>query len=176
MGEFKIHVNDTSDPSAEKLRDVLESFGLAQSVGVPTHRDGNVLDLVITGNGLIPPVVTVFPSDLISDHALVFSVFGDQSWSVNASESVRSYHCWEKVPLDKLRQLILDSPLCLGLDSLRDIHPDDFFNIYTSVFDNIAKAIVPLERTCLKKHHRAYWFDDDCFMARRGVRSFEKRH
>jgi len=47
-GDFNIHVNDPADRHASRLADLLDSLDLAQAVLMPTHRDENTLDLVIT--------------------------------------------------------------------------------------------------------------------------------
>ena len=69
-GDFNIHVDDASDLHAWRLGDVLQSFGLDQSVVGPTHVGGRTLDLVITRSDRPRPTVVV---DLpqVSDHSLV---------------------------------------------------------------------------------------------------------
>ena len=47
-GDFNIHVNDVSDTTALKFLDLLDSFNLIQHISMPTHKNGNILDLIIT--------------------------------------------------------------------------------------------------------------------------------
>ena len=47
VGDFNIHVDDSTDTHAGKLLDVLTSHSLQQNVKSPTHRHGHTLDLVI---------------------------------------------------------------------------------------------------------------------------------
>ena len=47
-GDFNIHVDSSSDPSANVFRNLLASRNLRQSVTCPTHRKGHTLDLLIT--------------------------------------------------------------------------------------------------------------------------------
>lgn len=47
VGDFNYHVNDPSDSGAMKFQETLKSFNLEQLVTKPTHRSGNILDLVI---------------------------------------------------------------------------------------------------------------------------------
>ena len=56
-----------------RLLEVLESHNMAQRVDQPTHRDGNVLDLLMDGDDsdIISNVNVVNPG--LSDHSLVIS-------------------------------------------------------------------------------------------------------
>lgn len=48
-GDFNLHVDDKSDPSALKHLDILNYFNLIfQTAMIPTHRNNHVLDLTIT--------------------------------------------------------------------------------------------------------------------------------
>jgi len=46
--DLNVHVQDTSNTTARHLADLLVSFDMVQHVVGPTHRCGNMLDLVIT--------------------------------------------------------------------------------------------------------------------------------
>ena len=46
FGDFNIHVNRIC-PASNDFKNILDDFGLAQSVELPTDRSGNTLDLVI---------------------------------------------------------------------------------------------------------------------------------
>ena len=48
LGDFNIHVNDTSNPNANIFLDTMTALGLKQHVDGPTHRSGNCLDLIFT--------------------------------------------------------------------------------------------------------------------------------
>ena len=52
-GDFNIHVDDPSDNSANRLKQILSSAGLTQHVTEPTHVRGHCLDLLITRGILI---------------------------------------------------------------------------------------------------------------------------
>ena len=68
LGDFNFHYESSSDPTAAKLRDLLFSMDLQQSVSEPTHDRGHLLDLVITRrNELSVCNLSVYPSSL-SDH------------------------------------------------------------------------------------------------------------
>ena len=48
VGDFNFHMNDDNDHYANEMRLLLMSFGLQQHVNQHTHRNGHILDLVIT--------------------------------------------------------------------------------------------------------------------------------
>ena len=50
VGDFNLHINKPHDKNTRKFNDNLDMFNLIQHVKEPTHKDGNVLDLLITRN------------------------------------------------------------------------------------------------------------------------------
>ena len=48
VGDLNFHFESQTDPNAAKLKDLLYSLNLKQSVEEPTHERGHTLDLVIT--------------------------------------------------------------------------------------------------------------------------------
>jgi len=48
VGDFNFHVNKSDNVNARKFLDILDMFNLVQHVSSSTHRDGNILDLLIT--------------------------------------------------------------------------------------------------------------------------------
>ena len=53
------------------LTSLLSTVDLCQSVSQPTHRSGNILDLIITRSDAVPTSCLVNPPDMISDHRVV---------------------------------------------------------------------------------------------------------
>ena len=94
-GDFNIHVNDPAGRHACHLADVLDSLDLAQAVLMPTHKDGNTLDLVITRSDGRPTSCTVDPPNIISDHSLILRQFPSIPFAVRRVE----YTCrpWKKM-------------------------------------------------------------------------------
>ena len=70
-GDLNIHLDDPDDVNTVKLRNLLDSFGLIQSVREPTHLLRRTLDVVITRSDLQMPVVRVGLPGEISDHSLL---------------------------------------------------------------------------------------------------------
>ena len=47
-GDFNFHIDEPNDCDARRFLQVLESFDLIQHVSEVTHRNGHILDLIIT--------------------------------------------------------------------------------------------------------------------------------
>lgn len=51
VGDFNIHINDSSDRHAQEFLSLISSFGLVQHITEPTHRSGNTLNLALSQKG-----------------------------------------------------------------------------------------------------------------------------
>ena len=68
MGDFNIHINDLEDWDAQILKDTLNAFDLKQHINIPTHNLGLTIDLIITSNDYMGPLI---PGSYISDHRMI---------------------------------------------------------------------------------------------------------
>ena len=68
MGDFNFHYNNQEDPLIYVLDDSLHALGLDQLVEEPTHKDGNILDLVIVESWNSLRNYTVKVGEFLSDH------------------------------------------------------------------------------------------------------------
>ena len=59
-------MNKLDNPKFKQFSEILEVFDLMQHIDVPTHRDGSILDLLITHHNYNVPDKLV--GDLNSDH------------------------------------------------------------------------------------------------------------
>lgn len=46
--DFNIHLDNTANPDAIKISDILHSANLIQNISGATHREGHTLDIIIT--------------------------------------------------------------------------------------------------------------------------------
>ena len=49
VGDFNFHVNKVNNTKAKKFMEILDTFDMIQHIKSPTHKDGNTLDLLISG-------------------------------------------------------------------------------------------------------------------------------
>ena len=68
MGDFNIHINDLEDWDAQILKDTLNIFNLKKNINIPTHNLGHTIDLIITSNDYMGPLI---PGSYISDHRMI---------------------------------------------------------------------------------------------------------
>ena len=76
-GDFNIHFGDTENQIAQRFENILDAMCLYQSVSFSTHRDGNILDLIIIDGLFKENWLTCYQGDLISAH---FVVHGEFLW------------------------------------------------------------------------------------------------
>ena len=70
-GDFNIHSNKESHQNTITFKDALDSFGLENQIGFPTHHLQNTLDLTIT-NERGQAITNNTQGQLFSDHHLIF--------------------------------------------------------------------------------------------------------
>jgi exonuclease III len=70
VGDFNFHFNKPNQPNVKKFHDILDMFQLTQHINTPTHKAGNILDLVITreNSNLLKSCVV---DELLSDHHVI---------------------------------------------------------------------------------------------------------
>ena len=47
LGDFNFHYDRPDDPNVSKILDLLHVYNLEQSVHVPTHKQGHILDWIV---------------------------------------------------------------------------------------------------------------------------------
>ena len=73
-GDFNFHIDEPNDCDARRFLQVLESFDLIQHVSEATHRNGHILDLIITrAHEKLVSRCTV-DNPFVSDHLAVHSL------------------------------------------------------------------------------------------------------
>jgi len=70
-GDLNLQLDVVGGNDPRRLQEVLDTFGLCQSVSVPTHKDGHTLDVIISRADLPQPTIDIRPCDEYSDHSLV---------------------------------------------------------------------------------------------------------
>ena len=70
LGNFNIKINEEDDYDSINFVDFLSAFGLQNRVTFPTHRLGNILDLILVEEGT-NHITHTSMGDLFSDHRIV---------------------------------------------------------------------------------------------------------
>ena len=71
LGDFNIYINDENDNEAGIFVDTVIALGFNQHESFPTHRAGNILDLVFTETCNSIEVKSCRPGPILSDHTVV---------------------------------------------------------------------------------------------------------
>jgi hypothetical protein len=74
LGDFNVHVNNITEPDTIKLNELICQYNLSQHVSIPTHRDGNTLDIILTREDISVSDISSDQS-ICSDHyAVLFKI------------------------------------------------------------------------------------------------------
>jgi hypothetical protein len=152
-GDFNVHVNDPSNPSALQFLDLLTSNGLRQQVSFPTHRCNNTLDLVITqAESALQPVITCSPATP-SDHFLVITSLNVLRPSPKPPIS-RSFRRIDSIDVDEFISDISQSTLITDPPA----NLDDLVFCYNSVLSAILEKHAPLQTKTVHTSRSNPWF------------------
>ena len=132
VGDFNIHVDDTTDTGASKLRELLSTYGLLQHVRSATHHHGHTLDLLITRDDQVVNVLPIDPP-LLSDHSFVVATVGCAPFA-RQSTSACQMHNWCEVDVDEMAADLLRSDLIVS-------PPDDLESMIDS-YNTTLRALV----------------------------------
>ena len=112
-GDLNLHIDFVGACNARRFQELMDTFGLQQSVTAPTHRDGHILDVVVTRSDLPHPVVEVRPWGKLSpDHSLVLFQLPLPRPLKFINFSTRA---WRNFNPDKFRTDLPASRLCVPL-------------------------------------------------------------
>ena len=73
LGDFNLHVCNDDDIDSAIFLDTLEAMGPYQHVSFPTHKSGNMLDLIISEIQSSATIMTTTPGPYITDHWAIVS-------------------------------------------------------------------------------------------------------
>lgn len=168
-GDFNFHMDDFNNYEANKFRELLETFGLAQHVFVPTHTSGHTLDLVITrsSNDLIVKSPSTTPN--FSDHYFVEC----ELLIPRPALSVKT------VQFRKIKQINIDA-------FKSDLSSSDLLTRYWLTLDELTQCYYDTLSVLLEKHaplktktiiarSAVPWFNDSLKDLKRKRRSLERK-
>lgn len=173
-GDLNLHLDVSDGRDACRFHELLDAFGMHQSVAMPTHRDGHTLDVVVTRSDLSLPTVDVRPSNEFSDHSLIlFQLPLPRPPLQYVDVSTRA---WKKFDGENFRADLLDSQLCVLPESVKSASVDELMDVYDCTMSTLLDKYAP-RRVVRKRHQPATpWFDSDCAAAKRKARMFERRY
>lgn len=166
IGDFNIHVNNSSDNFAVNFLNVTESFHFIQHVSGPTHNRGNTLDLVFTLGLKASNVCT--EELLVTDHKCVlFNLSFDNDF----------------VPVKRIKSSRIVNSLAVenftvSFDSNVLVSPDDDVDCLVHVFNSHCAAILddvaPMVTRTVRPANSSPWLNDEIRDFRRKCRKVER--
>ena len=164
-GDFNIHMSNEKDTDAISLREALRMLGLEQSVTFPTHRKGNILDLVITEvEGSVRPVLTS-RGDYLSDHAAVNVVLKWRKGEV--AIKTKRVQDWSAVDATELIQR-------LDLGGIESDDINEVISQYQERAKQITAELVPVEDKNITIRKEFPWYTLEIREQRKILRRREK--
>jgi len=170
VGDANIHSDVPDDPDTRRFNDDLVDHDFANRVTAATHDKGHSLDIVVTRDDLPAPPVDVLDLGL-SDHRLLrWSAPLARETPVYTSSTTRP---WYQLDAAAFRTALLSSQL--GNPSLwTGLDVDQLAQLYDSEITAILDRLVPARTVQRRRRASDPWFDDDCRVAKRCVRLFER--
>ena len=174
MGDFNIHVDDSSNQYGHRLLDLLDLLGLVQHVDKPTQIRGHTLDLVISRNDMPISNLSIDPP-FYSDHALVsFSLQLPLTKQCHGTITKLTRNL-NRIDAQRLKMDIQSS--AIGLHGLTtDKSVQYLFDLYHTALSHIMNTHAPITPIVMKDCPLSPWFDGDCHAARRTARRLERRY
>ena len=169
-GDFNFHVNDPSDNTANKFLDLLSCFNLEVcNVYTPTHKNNNVLDLIVTRSGEETVLNLSVNDPVISDHFAV--------------------HCTLAIKRPPKAKLTISSRKLRTIDPdnlRRDIRSSSLYNSpsqeitelcdqYDSVLLSILDKHAPLRTKIITLRPNAPWYSEEIRKQKSNCRKLERR-
>ena len=158
MGDFNLHIDDTENTQAVRFMTILDSFGLKQHVVSLTHRDGHILDLVITRDNCSPLHVSnvCVLKQPISDHKpICFSLNLEKQTNqrrIVLSRRLKNFdHETFNNKIASSRLLSMENHTSL----LSLVHE------YDSVLRGILDELAPVKTRSIVVHPNALWYNDE---------------
>ena len=155
VGDFNIHVDDSSDSDTITFMDLLDSYNMLNKVTFPTHVKHHSLDLVIEDRDNTV-VMNVKEGLFLSDHCFVHSTL-----DIITSKPKECVLTFRK--LKSIDHLALKSDIEESLSKIQlwnSIDVQQLVGSYNTILSELLEKHAPLWTKKVKQSHRQPWFDD----------------
>ena len=164
MGDFNFHYNNLEDPLIYVLDDSLHALGLDQLVEEPTHKDGNILDLVIAESWNSSRNYTVKVGEFLSDHKFV-TIHMDLLKETTPLVYTKSRNIRDiDIEAFKSKLELID------LDSRNGSMATDLANEYDKLTLDLLNEFAPIKNRLVRDRPPKPWFDSEINVTRKAYR------
>ena len=167
MGDFNLHVSKDDDIDSTIFLDTIEAMGLYQHVTFPTHKHGNVLDLVISEIINSSKVMTTAPGPYLTDHRAVISTL-----NIKSSQPKRKRMKVRKLHAVKTEQWEKEfNPSNVPLTNNLEADVESLATEFRRVLDTLA----PEKNCSVSLRPKKPWFNKELAVEKAKVRRREKK-
>ena len=170
VGDLNFHFESQTDPNAAKLKDLLYSLNLKQSVKEPTHERGHTLDLVITRQEELDVYeLTVTPNTLFDHSTIEFKLpFSKPDLPIKTIK----YRKTKDIDIESFTQDIEESKLIQNPPS--DL--EQLVSTYQSTLSEIFDKHAPEIEKNFKLRPDSPWYNEEIRKAKRERRKAERKY
>ena len=148
-----MHVDDPTDNGAIIFNDTMQALGLNQHVTKPTHRLGNILDLIYTETDNSIKVGLTRVGSLMSDHH-----------SISTSLNIKKPPVTRETVTVRKTSAITADQLCSEYGEDLPFDSEDLDKLTVKFEDELKQVfdvVAPMKKVTLNCHKRQPWYDHD---------------
>lgn len=174
LGDINIHIERDDDPHAIEFSSILQSFDFLQHVTESTHKDGGLLDVVIT-RGFEVVTDVMFTETGMSDHVLITCQLPNKM--VSDCFVPTEGRKWNQFCIEDFRTDLSMSVLCdYDIETINSFSIDELFAMYNNTLVALLDIHAPRYIRKRKRRLMSPWFDEECRASKRDVRRTERKY
>ena len=175
-GDVNIHLDQPNLPESSKLNSIVSSYGLNQIISEATHKNGHILDVLITSPRLLDPDSTsiskldslAFPT---CDHFPLFFTFACPTIPTSQQQKTISFRNIKEVDENLFKEDLLQELSHLEINNDFETCLNSFNSSCTRILDQHA----PVLQKTIRPRRSAPWFDGEYRKLRAKRRNAERR-
>ena len=171
LGDFNIHVDDSTNNDATTFKDLLTSLGLLQHVTFSTHINNHTLDLIICNDSDLLKITNLSAEFFLSDHCFVCC-------DVNIPPPPIKVDTITYRKLNSINQDHFIQDLQTAANSFLGINStcvDSLSTLYYKTFSSILDKHAPLKSKTISIRKQVPWFDSTALNLKRKKRKLETK-
>ncbi len=170
LGDFNLHVDCDTNVDAKKFIDLLDDLDMHQHINEPTHKDGHILDLLITRKCDVDFVRDISVDCQISDHNAI--LFKAKAGKPPPLRKLIKYRKYRSIDMEKFKTDI-SSDISTFLEQTDDL--DVLVNKYNSGLKEVLDTHAPEQQRTVTVRHHTPWYNDTLREEKKLRRSLEKK-
>lgn len=171
-GDFNFHIDDQNDTNAVKFLQMLHSFDYVQHVNESTHKNGHILDLLITRSEDNLIHKTMVSPPIISDHGAIHCKIMIAKLPFPKKEI--KYRNLKRINMTELRNDLHNSSLFTD-DAASNDTADKLVNKYNNTLSTILDKHAPIKERVITLRPVSPWYTEEIRKLKAERRKLERR-